>query len=147
MSEYTAEEKGIFRFKDRVGGLRVDVAADPLRVHRRFKAALKGESYADLWSKMDPGTDDMGEPVPVDEVAANDAADRLMGAIQYAFEVKPLARDGQSGLTDSEQLEVLFDFFEYLNGSDDPPGSSPTCSTTSPDSEADDDSPTLSIVG
>jgi hypothetical protein len=111
------------------------VRNDPITLYRKLIEAAGGEAEFDrLWgaahaTEPDPtgrrGAD--GKPVQLYTLAACAEQSRLADVVRQAFSLVPLEGPGQAGLTETEMLQQVYDFFAYQKKSWTAIGTTPRC--------------------
>ena len=149
-SPFSEEERRIFSYFDGTE----KVFADPVRLHRRFRMALKGKDLQELWKSIQvpepPPAPKEGEEASEDynkyaqlspeqlrnlEVKANQSAEFLFSAISEAFEMPPLDKRTGKGATEPQMMRALTSFLSFLDDKkkapDEPPKTSLSTETVS----------------
>ena len=102
---YTLEERQIFVCQ--VGNL--TIKADPITVNRKFSLRLKKDGR-----DLDALLTTIANSEKADEVILDDALDVVLDAVRAEFKVKSFEEDPDNGLTETETLNLLGKFLDFV---------------------------------
>ena len=96
---YSQEERAIFRYHN---GQKI-VCGDPQRINRRL-LSVRGFNLEAAKHDMESG----------DFAVMSEAAEKMLGAIVHAFEIKPLDPNTGEGMMESDVFKLMTDFGMFM---------------------------------